>query len=423
MRIKSILICIIIWLIQSPDFHAQEHCWREHIKLYPNNDVNRGLYSQSEPSSLFSAVHQFAKDTVHSEGAIQGVDQALHDATYKVGALNLYQHPDFVIIPRTSNHPLIDMYGDDSINSDGLVVYPYVNIEYLANQECEIEVTEYYDFPNNIWKIKEIAFYYFFGNQLQKQPTLTINWEKFAVFCKKEGLASNWFENNRLNYEVIFKAPCDDVFSSNTISALTIKNPPYLSIRSSHIAAEKVAHLFEGGDDLIYSMYDLVSNNELMVYPEPNNYDGIYVEHFQRGLYSEDPVLKYYQLYFYRYLGEEADTPMRDIKNQDSIDHQGNYIYPPRDTLYFKEKHIEQFRVTELGMYNPETNEINYKPLMWSIVCKNENDSYNAPHWININSFFMKLIKEHPSLDHWKSIVQKTIDEGHVYQLWEIKQR
>lgn len=421
MMTKIALSTFCVFFMFSSLF-GQEQCWKEQRKVYSYNDVNKVLYTKSDPTSFLSTVHKFAKDTAQNVGAIKGVDKTLNEASQNVAGINLYNNPDFRIIQIKPKSPLVDIYGDDSISIDGLYVYPYLAIEYLANHECDIEVTEYYDLTDSTWKIKEVAFYYFFGFRLQKQPTMTINWEKFRTYCKKEGIAARWFESNRLYFNTVHKTPCN-LFSSNTISSLTVKKPPYLSIRSTFLEAEKVKDLYVGGDDLVFSIYDFIRNNDLLLYPEQNIEKEIYVEHFNSGVFADNPLIKNDLFFYFGYLGPSSDIPMVNIFGGDSINNKGDAVYPARDSIYFKEKHIEQFRVIELGMYNPETKEINYQPLSWSIICKDENGKYGSPYWININSFFYKLIEEHPSLENWKTIVQKTTEEGAVYQLWEIKER
>jgi gliding motility associated protien GldN len=107
-------------------------------------------------------------------------------------------------------------------------------------------------------------------------------------------------------------------------------------------------HIFTG-DLIVYSPYNpaqftLRDGDEFKypILPQP-------------GLdYKTDSVYRDELLFYLGKLGADSDIPLVDMYGEDSLDINGNYVYPPRDTVWFKSEDIVQYRLKEDWFFDKE---------------------------------------------------------------------
>lgn len=58
--------------------------------------------------------------------------------------------------------------------------------------------------------------------------------------------------------------------------------------------------------------------------------------------------------YYFGSLGAETDDPLKDMYGDDSMDVNGNYVYPPRDTSWYMSKDIVQYKLKEDWFFDKE---------------------------------------------------------------------
>ncbi|WP_343785390.1 gliding motility protein GldN [Wandonia haliotis] len=70
--------------------------------------------------------------------------------------------------------------------------------------------------------------------------------------------------------------------------------------------------------------------------------------------YYTDSLFRDQLFYYLGTLGPESDLPLVDIYGDDSLDINGNYVYPPRDTNWVLSKDVVQYRVKEDWFFDKE---------------------------------------------------------------------
>jgi gliding motility associated protien GldN len=58
--------------------------------------------------------------------------------------------------------------------------------------------------------------------------------------------------------------------------------------------------------------------------------------------------------YYFGSLGADSDDPLKDMYGDDSMDVNGNYVYPPRDTSWYMSKDIIQYKLKEDWFFDKE---------------------------------------------------------------------
>lgn len=70
--------------------------------------------------------------------------------------------------------------------------------------------------------------------------------------------------------------------------------------------------------------------------------------------YYTDPTYRANLLYYLAKLGAKPIDPYLNMWGEDSIDINGNYVYPPRDTIWYTSKDIIQYRIKEDWFFDKE---------------------------------------------------------------------
>src|SRR5690554_7480242 len=79
--------------------------------------------------------------------------------------------------------------------------------------------------------------------------------------------------------------------------------------------------------------------------------------------YSTDSVYRDNLLYYLAKLGDEPIDPILNQYQEDSMDVNGNFVYPPRDTLWFTSKDIIQYRLKEDWFFDKQRSVLNVRIL------------------------------------------------------------
>jgi gliding motility associated protien GldN len=130
-------------------------------------------------------------------------------------------------------------------------------------------------------------------------------------------------------------------------------------------------HIFTG-DLIVYSPYNpaqftLRDGDEFKypILPEP-------------GLdYYSDPVYRDALLFYLATLGADSDIPLVNGYGEDSLDAEGNYVYPPRDTLWYKSDDIVQYRLKEDWFFDKERSVLDVRIIGLAPVYYKKDDDNN----------------------------------------------
>ncbi|MDG0974522.1 MAG: gliding motility protein GldN [Crocinitomicaceae bacterium] len=93
--------------------------------------------------------------------------------------------------------------------------------------------------------------------------------------------------------------------------------------------------------------------------------------------YYTDSVYRDELLFYLGKLGADSDVPLVNIYGDDSIDVSGNYVYPPRDTLWFKSEDIVQYRLKEDWFFDKERSVLDVRIIGLAPVTYKTDDDGN----------------------------------------------
>ena len=93
--------------------------------------------------------------------------------------------------------------------------------------------------------------------------------------------------------------------------------------------------------------------------------------------YYSDSIYRDAVLPFLGRLGADTDVPLDDINGDDSLDASGNYVYPPRDTLWFKSDDIIQYRLKEDWFFDKERSVLDVRIIGLAPVIYKKDDDGN----------------------------------------------
>ena len=133
-----------------------------------------------------------------------------------------------------------------------------------------------------------------------------------------------------------------------------------------------IRHHILTGDLIVYSHYNpadfYVKDGDMFKYPilpEPGK------DYFTDSVYREE---------LFNYLGElgtRSDRALSNIYGSDSVDAQGNTVYPPRDTTWYTSKDIVQYKLKEDWFFDKERSVLDVRILGVAPVTYEKDDQGN----------------------------------------------
>lgn len=119
-----------------------------------------------------------------------------------------------------------------------------------------------------------------------------------------------------------------------------------------------IRHHILTGDLTVYSPYNpadfmLKDGDEFKypIMPEPGK------DYYTDSVYADE------LFYYLGSLGADTDVPLVNIYGEDSTDAFGNFVYPPRDTLWYKSENIIQYRIKEDWFFDKERSVLDVRIL------------------------------------------------------------